>query len=229
MVDLLSWRIALRSRPANRFDDMAASVITIAPQFRHESMPDELALLLPTNAGPKRLIDAVVAAPALCRDAVLGLFLADPFLDVARDSGRLRDAGIHWIANLPSVEQQDDDFSQQLTDVGLDRDREYRCLARFRAEGFKVAAIAADGPAGAAAAAFRPEAIVVLPRVADFAAGFPSSRQRGAAAQAVSTAAREAGWSGLLLGLGQAQEVAHEGQWPDCLDGLLCRPKTPVR
>ena len=66
--------------------------------------------------------------------------------------------------------------------------------------------------------------MIVLPRVADFAAGFPSFRQRGAAAHAVAEAARQAGWTGFLLGLAERREADHETLWPDSLDGVLCRP-----
>ena len=156
---------------------------------------------------------------------MLGLFLAGPFLNMALEGGRLAGAGLGWIANLPSVEQQDEEFSQQLADVGLDRGRELACLAQFRAQGFRVAAVAADGPGAAAAAAIGAEALIILPRVADFAAGFPSLRQRGAAAQAVAEAAAGTGWSGLLLGLAEGSDADHETLWPDRLDGLVCRPR----
>ena len=45
-------------------------------------MPDEVSLLLPANEGPKRLIEAVVDDPKPYADAMLGLFLASPFLNV---------------------------------------------------------------------------------------------------------------------------------------------------
>ena len=159
---------------------------------------------------------------------MLGLFLAGPFLNMTLESARLAGAGLGWITNLPSVEQQDEEFSQQLADVGLDRGRELACLAQLRARGFRVAAVVADGRGAAAAAAIGPEALIILPRVADFAAGFPSLRQRGAAAQAVAAAAAGAGWSGLLLGLAEGSDADHETLWPDRLDGLVCRPR-PLR
>ena len=221
---LLSWPIVPRARAADRARALPASLITIAPAFRHESMPDEVALLLPTNPGPAGLIEAVLQNPALCRDAILGLFLAGPFLNLALDGARLADAGVAWVANLPSIEQQDEDFAQQLADVGLDRGREQARLAELSGQGFHTAAVVADGPGAAAALAAGPEVLLVLPRVAEFAAGFPSLRQRGTAAQGVAEAARAAGWRGLLLGLADEREAGHEGLWPEALDGILCRP-----
>lgn len=228
MVEMMTWRIALRARPATPQIKLPAAVVTIAPCFRHERMPPEVSLLLPTNEGPKQLIDAVVEDPARCADAILGLFMANPFLNVALESTRLAAAGVAWVTNLPSVEQQDKDFSRHLADVALDRPRELDCLRQFRARGFKIAVVVTDGPGGAAAAAIEPDALIVLPRVADFAAAFPSLRQRGAAAQAVYEAARGGGWHGPLLGLGEPRETQYERLWPERLDGLLCRPAAPA-
>ena len=224
MVERMTWRIVLRSGTAAPGDGMPPAVVTLAPQFQHESMPGEVGLLLPTNEGPKRLIDALAADPELCGDAILGLFLAGPFLGAGVDGRRLVRAGVRWIANLPSVAQQDEEFARQLTDVGLDLGRELACLAQFRAQGFKAAAVVADAAGAAGAAAIAPEAMIVLPRVADFAAGFPSLRQRGSAAQEVAEAARAARWSGLILGLADAREAEHETLWPEPLDGVVCRP-----
>lgn len=223
-LDCMAWRIVLRGAAGAGLPSL---ILTIGPRLRHENMPDEVGLLLPTNAGPKTLIDAVVNDPSRCSDAILGIFLANPFLNLGLEGANLKQAGVRWIINLPSVEQQDEEFSQQLADVALDRGRELACLAQFRAQGFRIAAVVADGPGATAAAAIDPEALVVMPRIADFAAGFPSLRQRGTAAQAVADAAREAGWSGTLLGLAEVREAEHEGLWPVRWDGLVCRP-TPV-
>lgn len=183
-------------------------------------------MLLPTSHGPGRLIDDITDDPTLCADAMLGLFLAGPFLNVALESARLRRAKVHWITNLPSVEQQDLEFSRQLADVGLDLERELECLSQFRSEGFRTAAVIADARGAAAAAEIKPDIMVVLPRIVDFAAGFPSLRQRSTAVQSVAAAARGAGWSGIVLGLGDTSEAGSERLWPAHLDGLVCRPTT---
>src|SRR3546814_3025549 len=54
------------------------------------------------------------------------------------------------VANLPTVEQQDVDFAQQLADVGLDFTREVDHLGRFRRAGFNVIAAVAGTAAAAA-------------------------------------------------------------------------------
>jgi len=224
MTDHMTWRIKLRSGNAALPARVPSEILTGKPRFRNESMPDEIGLLLPTNDGPRHFIDTIASKPDQFDDAMVGLFMANPFLNIPHESPRLQKAGIKWITNLPSVGQQDEDFSLQLSDVGLDHDRELECLAQFRKTGFKIAAVVTDVIDAKAAAAIEPDMLIVLPRVAGFAAGFPSSRQRGAAAQAASDAAGQAGWSGLLLGLGETRELDHERQWPDTLDGLVCRP-----
>ena len=233
VIDSMKWPLVLRrggsamgaAAGAEAGAELPRAILTLEPRLRHEGMPREVGLLLPTTDGPKRLIDAVAADPTAYHDAMLGLFLASPFLNLSATAIRLGQAGVAWIANLPSVAQQDLEFAQQLADVGLDHGRELECLAAFRDRGFKIAVVVADGPGAAAALAIEPEAIIVLPRVTDFAAGFPSLRQRGAAARDVAETARGAGWSGLLLGLGEASEADHAALWPEDLDGLVCRPQ----
>lgn len=225
----MRWPVVLRSVAEGRAEACPSGFLTLAPGFRHEALPDEVGLFLPTNEGPKELVEALAngaaAKGADLEGAGLGLFLASPFLNVPRAAAQLGRAGVTWIANIPSIEQQDEEFSQQLADVGLDRARELDCLAQFRAQGLRTAVVVADGAGAAAALTIAPDALLVLPRIADFAAGFPSLRQRGAAAGAVASVARGAGWTGVLLGLGDDREAEHEALWPDTVDGLLCRPR----
>lgn len=224
MVDMLRWRIVTGESFSSTDSGFPEAVVTTGPPFRHESMPDEVAVLLPTNAGPTRLIERVIDSSTKPANVILGLFLASPFLNVKVESARLLGAGIHWMTNLPSVAQQDVEFSQQLTDVELGFDRELECLAQFRSEGFRTAATVADARTASAAAAAGCDAMIVLPRVSDFAAGFPSLRQRSTSVRAVIEAAQAAGWSGTVLGLGEARDADNEGLWPNGLDGLICRP-----
>ncbi|WP_293963218.1 hypothetical protein [Sneathiella sp.] len=188
-------------------------------------MPHEVSLLLPTNNGARHLIDAAVKTPKEFADAMLGLFLADPFLNMAIECERLAQANISWIVNLPSVEQQDVDFEQQLADVGLGFHREHNNLEIFKAAGFRIATVVADASSAKASALLHPDAIIILPRITDFAAGFPSLRQRRSTAQEISLSLDGTGWKGMLLGLGELSEMDHERQWPEALDGVICRPQ----
>jgi hypothetical protein len=224
MAQFLSWRIVPRRDSPAPATQLPAGFRTLASPFRHDGLPDEVALLLPNQDGARSLLNAVAAAPEPSQDEGLGLFLADPFLNIPQVCRRLNAAGITWVANLPSVTQQDEEFARQLTDVGLDLGRELSRLAALRDEGFRIAVTVTDRSGAASAVEIAPDVMIVLPRIADFAAGFPSARQRGAAVQEVAAAAAAGGWSGSLLGLGSSEEAAYERLWPGGVDGLLCRP-----
>ncbi|MFC4272624.1 hypothetical protein GQF03_10785 [Sneathiella chungangensis] len=224
-IELMGWRIGLRAAVDTAQKQFPEFILTEAPRFQHGNMPNEVSLLLPTNAGIKRLIDAVIDKAHLHPDGMLGLFLADPFLNLPLELARLADTKIRWATNLPSVGQQDTDFEQQLTDVGLDFSRELKKLSEIKSYGYRIAIVVADAASAKSAAALEPEAMIILPRIADFAAGFPSLRQRRSMALDISLALEATGWTGALLGLGEATELDHERQWPEPLDGLVCRPQ----
>lgn len=224
-MNLLIWRVVPRASPAAPKAALPPAVVTAGPRFLHESLPPEVGLLLPNTAGASGLVAALAATPGLLTGRALGLFLADPFLNIPGEVARLRSAGAIAVANLPSVEQQDVEFAQQLEDVGLDFAREVDRLSQLRRAGFQIISAVAGVPAAVAVRPLDPLAVVVVPRIADFAAGFPSFRRRGALAREIAVALTAAGWEGPLLGLATAGEAAHETLWPDVLDGVLCRPE----
>lgn len=224
-MNLLTWKVVRRPSSAARHSVLPAGILTAGPPFRHESLPAEVSILLPNTAGASGLIAAAAARPSSVAGQALGLFLADPFLNLAAEMAGLQRAGVGCVANLPSVEQQDPEFAQQLGDVGLDFAREVDRLGQLRRHGFRVVAVVAGAPAAAAVAALDPLVVVVVPRVADYAAGFPSFRQRGVVAQQVAAALNASRWQGSLLCLATADEAAHETLWPDVLGGVLCRPE----
>lgn len=225
MLNLMFWQITLRSGCEWTAPPLPTAVATITPPFRSGDLPDEIGLLLPNKDSLAATLRAVESDPEKLRDHALGLFLADPFLNLRLEIDRLKQLGLRWVTNLPSTEQQDPEFSQQLADVGLDCGLEYDRLAACRAAGLGVIAVVADAGSARLAVAAGPSALVVMPRVADFAAGFPSFRQRGAAALAVRRAVAETAWRGPILALGDKTETEHAGIWPETLDGLVRRPE----
>lgn len=224
MSNLLFWSLVLRNAEAGGTQGLPRGIATFAPPFGGDDVPNEVALLLPNRDSLGFTRQALEADPDAAAGLAVGLFLADPFLDLAMEPRRLRKLGVAWIANLPSVEQQDAEFAQQLDDVGLDRSLEFARLAAFREADFGVIAVVADGEGARLALAADPAALFVIPRVADFAAGFPSFRQRGAMAAEVRRAIDGTSWRGPILGLGTADEAGHAGVWPESLDGLILRP-----
>jgi len=217
---LAFWRIAAPDGAGR----LPSGFLTAAPGLPGHAVPMEVGLLLPAGQGQGSIIDSVSNDPLVAHGMGVGLFMANPFLDVDREAARLRSAGVHWVANLPSTHQQDAEFRQQLEDVGLDWQREVGCLARFGVLGLKRLAVLCDEASCTDVLAAGPEAIAILPRVADFAAGFPSMLRRGGSAQAVAGTLRAKGWDGPVLVLGSEAEAASPTLWPHGVDGLLLRP-----
>lgn len=222
-ISIASWPIRLKKSVENRFF-VPSSIWTYAPSIPDDDMPPEVSVLLPTRAGSQSLIDVFDHQGTFDPAAAIGLFMSDPFLAVQREARRLKSMNVDWVSNLPTVEQHDDDFTQQLADVGLDRSREYTVLDGFKAAGLKVVVIITSAEGAVDALSLMPDVFIVIPRVSDFAAGFPSPRQRGAAAQLVRDAITDTGWNGPLLGYGDDREIEHPSQWPDTVDGMLFRP-----
>jgi len=246
--DILSWRITHRDHDVRPYSPYPREIWTGSPAFRSEHLPDEVALLLPNHDGNTSFLRALnghhgvegarveggrveggrvegerVAADTEMSKRVAGLFLADPFLNMTPIAKDLERAGVGWICNLPSVDQQDEDFYAQLSDVGLDRGRELERLQAFRDRGFQIAVVVTHQGGSAAALALRPDAILCLPRVIDFAAGFPSLLQRGHICDSVAQQGKNSGWDGPILMLGKPDEADHPRIWPDSADGLFFR------
>jgi len=217
---LALWRVV----SPNHADTLPSGFLTAAPGLPGDRVPMEVGLLLPAGKGRGMVTDTVVANAAAVEGEGVGLFMANPFLAVDREAPRLQAVGVNWVANLPSTHQQDADFRQQLQDVGLDWTRELTCLARFGALGLKRLILFCDEADCVEVAAAKPDAVAILPRVADFAAGFPSMLRRGGPAQAVAKRLRDAGWEGPVLVLGSEAEAASPTLWPPGVDGLLLRP-----
>lgn len=224
--DFLSWTIRLRDAAVAAASGLPAEIRTIAPSFRHPDLPDEVALLLPNSGSGEATAISLRVAGRLSGHIACGLFVADPFLSVKREVRAFREAGVRWVANLPAIQQQDVEFEQQLEDVSIDISLEARMLLMFAGEGMRVIAVVADadGVEAFLGQAGFPDAVVVMPRVGDFAAGFPSMRQRGSAAAAIADRLAASDWQGTLLMLGTRQEAEHPFLWPEAIHGLLCRP-----
>jgi hypothetical protein len=226
MADLSSWRLVPRKRKNPHISGIPGQFLTLSPRLNHDRLPPEVALLLPNQDGVRSLIAGLDGAATETDEPLgLGLFLADPFFVAERNVESLKQAGVIWVTNLPTVAQHDDSFAQQLSEVRFDLARELERLSAFKAAGFRIAVTVTNAAGARAACEINPECLIVLPHVADFGAGFPSFRQRGASADAVSRAAQSTGWTGEIYGLGTALEAESESLWPDILDGLICRPE----
>ena len=216
---VLTWDIATRTLP----DSLPSRLVTERPPLPPDRFPPEIGLLLPAAREGNGVRSYLTGIPDPA-GTVVGLFMANPFLNVPQTARQLIECGIQWICNFPSIDQQDTDFGQQLDDVGLNRSFEFRTLEAFADKGLKSLAVLCD-PAGVPGAlASRPAAVLTVPRVADFAAGLPSMRHRGTLADTMKATLHENGWKGPVLAIGTRIEASSPTLWPDAIDGLLLRP-----
>ena len=225
MKTLLQWEIVYRK--GSGYGDSVAlprTLRTLAPALDAPSLPPEVGLLLPTNPGTKQLLRYALATDEDLAECALGLFLASPMLNFAIDGPRLAQAGLRWVTNLPSVEQHDDVFTRQLADVKLDHQLEFDHLTELASHGIKVAAVVSGSQATKAALKVAADMLIVLPKLTDYAAGFPSLRQRGAAVDEVYNTAERSKWRGPILCLASTAEAHSEVLWPDRVQGVVCRP-----
>lgn len=110
---------------------------------------------------------------------VAGLFLADPFLQVADVARLLSRLGIGMVANLPSVQLIDGEACGALERTGHGRSSELGRMRAFKARGFEIIAVACDREMLEDCLDLAPAAVVVHP---GFAAARPGPRRKQLAA-----------------------------------------------
>lgn len=108
---------------------------------------------LPTDPNPSDLRTADVAA---------GLFLTDPFLNIADAARRLAAAGLGTVANYPTVQVLDGPSAAGLASVGHSFVQECEGLSAFAARGFAIMGYAASRPAAQALLALGCTRLVLL-------------------------------------------------------------------
>ena len=220
----LDWRIVFREQPRSRPHPTIKRIVTPRPVLWDSEMPPEIGLLLPNRDGQGAIASLLAETGDWSGTDGIGLFLADPFLNLPATAERLLASGVGWVTYLPSVDLHDPEFSRQLGDVGLDLSRELARLGSMKERGFHTAATLSR-PEGCATAVANGgvDAVIVMPRVGDFSVGFPSLRKRNATVQAVRSRLTELGWNGPLIGLADETECTHQALWPDALDGVILR------
>lgn len=174
-------------------------LITLHPPSAVNSIPYEIALLLPINDGNRILLQAIAEQP-MTPDCALGLFLVDPFLNMATLSDRLKTQGVRWVTNFPSVAQHDPTFGSYLNDVDLGLRFELDRLKTFKSHGFKTLAVMCQSRDASEIADCDPDMVVHIPGVASFLSGIPDSKQLAAKELAMKDALRDHQWTGPLLG-----------------------------
>ncbi|MGI9489504.1 MAG: hypothetical protein ACR2RF_27165 [Geminicoccaceae bacterium] len=219
---LLEWRVVLH--PERNLDATTLPTRILTPALSHASasLPLEVAILLPTGAAAdlEPMLKCAASTPAT---TAIGLFTANPFLNISQISRRLRADGVTWLCNLPSSTQHDDRFLEQLDDVGLGANRECQILEKFRSLGFRTLMAVSRPEEAKAAVATGATALFVLPRVGQFETGFPSARVREELVDLVRAAVPD--WPGAILGFAALAEETKRSVWPKTAGGVVLRPQ----
>ncbi|SLN10129.1 hypothetical protein ROJ8625_00171 [Roseivivax jejudonensis] len=164
------WPIHPFGTAANHLPE---AIVTARAGIPAMEMPPAVALLLPNAGGAQDVLDDLgdVAPPAL------GLFLADPNLLTERLSRRIA-RHRRWVCNFPSVGQHEHAFRRYLSEVDLDHAREMRVLSDLRRAGLSTIATVSTRRDVDVALAARPNALLVVPPVPEFATGGVSLARR---------------------------------------------------
>lgn len=209
---LLLWEIQAEGR-STAARPLPAGFVSIGPAFEHDAMPPEIGILLPRTDTNSAVLSALEADPKRFHGLGVGLFLADPFLNVDLAIRSLWLAGIGWVAAVPSACQHEPEFRQYLREVDLDLDRELRVLAAFSGAGLRTIATASSAT-DAAAAGRVAAALLALPHVGFFVDGHPRLAARRQLERSVKDQAT------ICLGLRQRNEAKEAGQ----IDGHVLSP-----
>ncbi len=202
---------------------LPSAILTEKPAFVSPSVPAEIALMLPARAGSETLPTGL-EIPRDLDDEALGIFLTNPFLNLDRLIQRFGSTSVKWFANYPTVGFQDQEFAPQLADVGFDPGLEVRAATRLIKAGFNWFAVVSDLAFVDDILQAKPAAVLAMPRLSDYTAGFPSPRVRTALVEQVLEAVKEKGLAIPVLGFGETEEGGRVSLWPQGAGGLVVRP-----
>lgn len=209
---LLQWPIQLNKQEL----DLPNRVITFAPGQSLSKLPLEVGILLPTVAGNRVVLQALQNTHNSHEQTAIGLFAADHFLNLDIFLPKLQRANVQWVCNLPALAQHESDFQHYLSEVELTLDYEVKQLAQCRDAGFKTLLIVSERVAPALITKLQPNAIVIVPNVSEFTAGFPKLEQRERVEAELKKELVESGYQGPVLSY---REQSEETIFP-----CLCRP-----
>lgn len=216
---VLRWPVVAWERDAR----LPSSILTERPAIVSPAVPVEIGLMLPARADR----DGLPVSPDIPRSVdndALGFFLSNPFLNLEQVIPRLGAASVRWVSNFPTVGFQDPEFARQLSDVGFNPDLELGKATRLVDAGFDWLAVIADPEYTTAFLEAGPSAVLAMPRLHDYTAGFPSPRVRTELAATMVGTAKRMGIDVPVLGFGQAEEAERPSLWPKGVSGLVVRP-----
>ncbi|MEM9840730.1 MAG: phosphoenolpyruvate hydrolase family protein [Pseudomonadota bacterium] len=212
----MAWKIHERSDERS----LPPVILTAKSAAVPSTLSPEISALLPTQKDDGSwLSDMPRIHP---QGACAGLFMADPLHQQKRMLNLLRDAGVGWLINLPSVSQHDAEFETNLGEVGLGPRKELEVLRSYQKEGFDCIAAVSSARDAEFALSLDLKNIAVLPRVQAYESGFPSELHRNR--QVAEVWERIKTENAALLSLVTAAEAAAQSVWPPQVHAVIERP-----
>jgi len=121
----------------------SADNLRVLTLIDEEHNQPDIGMLLPERDYNRCLLDQV-STPSNgtntreLKGAFVGLFLSDPFLNLATTISQLKAVGVKGVANFPSTSFYGDDFAKQLDGVGFSRKLEFERLAEVQDLGLQA-------------------------------------------------------------------------------------------
>lgn len=220
------WRFISAPDGRKAHHPLPLGIMTPGVTRLSERLPVEIEYLLPRRSGSTDWRDDLVEHLRYDPALAVGLFLSDPFVGVDPFAAVLRRLGARWICNLPSTAQFDPDFAAALGDVGLGHRFEMKLLSQLIEHGFEgIATIATPREAKAARVAGA-AALFVIPRIGDYANGFPRLSERQLALKAIRDVLDDP--HPPLFTLVTEPESHCPELWSAQADGAFVQPRTAV-
>ena len=217
------WEILTVDTDATKASGLPRAIISQSGVSDASRLPPELRLLLPIHQDSDVWRSELVNCIAPGDDTAVAVFMADPFLNVMAFAAAAQACGVRWVCNLPTTAQHDAEFLAQLMEVGLDHSKELGLLTRFRENGLKSIASVGSTDQAVFAHGSGADALLVLPQVQDYRAGFPSTLHRQTRVADIRAAIGPVDVP--ILSLVPLRERAHPALWPRNVDGVVVQPE----
>ncbi len=197
---------------------MPAHILASSNPALPDEVPLEISLLLPGCQAD----DSLQFPFDDGRSYSMGIFLANPTLNIQSLSKSMIKNGVSWISNFPTVMQHDAAFRMSLEEVNLGPNLELSRIQELTDTGINVLACVCEPDDAYGAVAAGAKALLVLPTTRAFAHGFPSAAKRQQQLRDIRDSLSNPEMP--LLGLITRSEADLPVTWPKYMDAAVVRP-----
>lgn len=196
--------------------DFPSHLVTFSPGQDLGNLPLEVGILLPTVPGNRVILETLQQPDINLEKTALGIFAADHFLNLDSLLPKLRRAKVSWVCNLPTLAQYEPNFRLYLSEIELTPEQEAEQLARCRDAGFNTLLAISGEIDRTVLENLRPDAIAIVPSVAEFSKGFPTLERLKTIEAEIKQDLTASGFKGTVL--------SYREQSDNPVGPCLCRP-----